>query len=134
MPLPCFLKFIKLAIFSFVLGSCLIFARDIPPECLFVPKKFVILYYRAVKTPRRHITKVFFAVLNRKSDSFPRNKGERTALISCIVMCGYARYVHIPHTIQVWGIASFICFGFCQSLYLVNEKMAPHFLFISITS
>ena len=32
----------------------------------------------------RHITKVFFAVLTRKSDSFQRIKDKRIALISCI--------------------------------------------------
>ena len=35
------------------------------------------------------------------------------------------------HTIQVWGLVSFIRFGFCQSLLADKRKSAPHFLFIN---
>ncbi len=29
--------------------------------------------------------------------------------------------MHIPHTIQVWGIASFIYFGYSRASYLIDE-------------
>ena len=35
-----------------------------------------------------------------------------------------------PHTIQVWGLVSFIRLGFCQSLLSDKRKSAPHFLFV----
>ena len=41
-------------------------------------------------------------------------------LITCIVMW-IMHGLCVPHTIQVWGIVSFIVVGFCQSLYLVDE-------------
>ena len=41
--------------------------------------------------------------------------------------------VHTPHTIQVWGLVSFIRFGFCQSLCIDKRKYTPHFLYILIS-
>ena len=35
-----------------------------------------------------------------------------------------------PHTIQVWGIVSFVLVGFCQSLHIDIRKSTPHFLFV----
>ena len=36
----------------------------------------------------------------------------------------------VPHTVQVWGIASFIFFGFCQSLLLDRRNQLHTFFFI----
>ena len=38
--------------------------------------------------------------------------------------------VHTPHTIQVWGIVSFIIAGFYHNLHFDKRKSTPHFLFI----
>ena len=78
----------------------------------------------------RHIESVF-AVLNRKSDSFQRRKGKRTALISCIVMwlCTLCAYTH---TIQVWGYCIvYSCTGHSTTFFDVNESQ-PHTFFIYI--
>ena len=53
------------------------------------------------------IRKCFSRVLNRECGSFQNERIDEQALISCVV-CDYALFVYIPHTIQVWGIASFI--------------------------
>ena len=39
---------------------------------------------------------------------FSELKEKRMTLISCIVMCDYAPFCAYPHTIQVWGIVSFV--------------------------
>lgn len=66
--------------------------------------------------------------LYRKSDSFQRNEDKDNThfLYSHVAM---HLTVHLPHTIQVWGLVSFIRFGFCQSLCIDKRKSAPHFLF-----
>ena len=83
---------------NFLFSRC-----NILVECCLFAKKFLNLQCRMAENQPdgRHIESVF-AVLNRKSDSFQRRKGKRTALISCIVMwlCTLCAYTH---TIQVWG-------------------------------
>ena len=61
-----------------------------------------------IKNHKTDILKVFFAVLTKKSDSF---KEERTTN-STHFLCSYAtmHFWCVSHTIQVWGIASFILF------------------------
>lgn len=39
--------------------------------------------------------------------------------------------MHIPHTIQVWGIASFICFGFATTFLEISENRLHTFCFIN---
>ena len=57
--------------------------------------------------------------------------GRRTTLISCIAMCGYAQIVHIPHTIQVWGIVSFVVvIGLSTTFIVINGESTPHFLIL----
>ena len=49
-----------------------------------------------------------FAVLCRKSDSFNKAKGYSNNTHFLCSYVDYARFVLQPHTIQVWGIVSFI--------------------------
>ena len=56
-----------------------------------------------------HILKVFSHILCRKSDSFNKAKGySDNTHILCSRVAMHACCVYIPHTIQVWGIVSFI--------------------------
>ena len=68
----------------------------------------------------RHIESVF-AVLNRKSDSFQKKKGQTNSTHFLYSYVAMHSLVYIPILSKCGDIASFIFFGFCQSLYLVNE-------------
>ncbi len=70
----------------------------------------------------RHITKVFFYALQRKSDSFPKQQSERIALISCIAMWQCILFAH-SHTIQVWGYCIvYCCLGFVRTFFEIDEN------------
>ena len=76
-------------------------------RCVF-RKKFLILCCRAVETTvKADIQKVFFAKFPLENVAVFKTEGQRIALIPCIAMwlCIICAYTH---TIQVWGIASFI--------------------------
>ena len=90
----------------------------------------LILWCRGSYTLGRHIfgESVFAFFLARKSDSFQRNEDND----STHFLYSYAAMhllVYTPYTIQVWGLVSFIRFGFCQSLLADKRKSAPHFLY-----
>ena len=80
--------------------------------------------------PRHYIfdESVFAFILDKKSDSFKQRRGydNTHSLYSYVAM---HLSVHIPHTIQVWGLVSFIRLGFCQNLLSDKRKSTPHFLF-----
>ena len=103
--------------------SFLFYSDNVPRECCSFPKFFLILYCRNCGYQCRFsadiFTKVFFAVLNRKCGSFHK-RGQRTALISCVAMwlCTVCAYTH---TIQVWGIVSFILLRSFHNL-LFNKR------------
>ena len=65
---------------------------------------------------------------------FSRKKGQTNGthfLCSYVAMPVFC--VHTPHTIQVWGIASFVLFGFFHNHLSNIRKLTPHFLFFIIT-
>ena len=98
-------------------------------ECCSFCEKFSIFVMSKGLTPvGKHIWKCFRTIPNRESDSFQRRRDGRTALISCMVMWTM-HPLCVPHTVQVWGIASFIFFGFCQSLLLDKRNQLHTFFF-----
>ena len=77
-----------------------------------------------------YLMKVFSLLsLTRNLENFT-TKRITTALISCIAMWLCTFLVYTPHTIQVWGLVSFIFSWAFQSLSLDKRKSAPHFLFL----
>ena len=87
----------------------LFIAREFHHTLLLLGKKSLSLRCQGLRVLSNILfTKVFFAfVLNRKCGSFQCKWTKRTSLISCVVMELHNSWC-IPHTIQVWGIVSFI--------------------------
>ena len=106
------------------------FFDAIAPRVLFVSEilfNFVVL--SGILPCSRHIESVF-AVLCRKSDSFTKQKDNRTTPISCIAMW-LCSSLHIPHILFKCGaLYRLFLLGFCQNLLLSKRKLFPHFLCI----
>ena len=100
--------------------SFLFYADNVPRECCSFGKFFLILYCRNCGYKCRFsadiFTKVFFAVLCRKSDSFTKAKGYTN---STHFLCSYVA----THSLCVYPILSkcgalyrLFLLGFCQNL------------------
>ena len=105
--------------FCIILEQC-------PTECCSFRKIFLILWCYWINS--RHIESVF-AVLSRKCGSFhKRGQTNSTHFLYSYVAVRLLRTY--PHTIQVWGIVSFITVRSFHNLRLNKRESSPHFLFI----
>jgi len=104
------------------------FCPQYPAECLFVGKIFSIF---AVLTAfaRSDIFESVFALSLTENVAVFKVAGQRTALFFLFRLCGGRFCTSTPSSVQVWGIASSICFRVRHNLQLDRRKSAPHFLF-----
>ena len=107
-------------------GRCY-FSMQCPQRVLFVSEKFsnFVMLFLGIAD----ISKVFFAVLNRKSDSFHKAKGLTNSthfLYSYVAMHFLCIYSILSKCGAVYRL---FLLGFCQSLRLNKRKSTPHFLF-----
>ena len=74
--------------------------------------------------PVNNILESVFAVLKWESDSFNLNQGQRTALISCMVVCGTRIHCACTYHTRYSGVGYCIVYlipGFAKAPILVNE-------------
>jgi hypothetical protein len=115
--------------------SFLFYADNVPRECCSFPKFFLILYCRNCGYLCRFsadiFTKVFFAVLCRKSDSFTIDQRSRATPISCIYSIGVPTSILLAYY-RCGALYRLFWSRFCQNLLLDRRKSSPHFLFLYI--
>ena len=126
------LVFASLKSILLIFSHFLIFSVQYPRWVLFVYEKFSkFALLNGWKSASRPTYRKCFRSPSKKMWKFSVQEGERTALISCIVMwlCTLCAYTH---TIQVWGYCIvYSCTGHSTTFFDVNESQL-HTFFIYI--
>ena len=82
--------------------------QAMPHECCSFCEIFYIFVESNVLIRWMNIYESVFRSPNLKMWKFSKLRDKRTALISCVVVWLCTLCAYLPHTIQVWGIISFI--------------------------
>ena len=98
--------------------------------CSFCENYFYICGVERLTARRQNIYESVFAVLKWKSDSFNLNQGQRTALISCVVMWLCTYWCTYPILFKCGVLYRLFDSRFCQSLHFSKRnQLHTFFLF-----